>query len=72
MKRIWTLHRQRQEVSDAARRWDRAYQTLLARPPVRAIGGSSYSNTTARQEVTDADRTLCPGLNRPSDPGPDH
>ena len=75
MKRTWTLHRQRQAVPDADRRWDRAYQQVLAwshpAPPGVPVS-PSYRNSSQRQEVTDAYRSLCPGLDRPPDPGPDH
>ncbi len=77
MKRTWTLHRHHQGVPDADRRWDRAYQQLLAwsqLTPPAPPGGPSYSNSNSipRQEVEDAHRSLCPGLDRPPDPGPDH
>jgi hypothetical protein len=74
MKREWRVRRQLQATTDAARRWDQAYQHLLGwtlasetvcylPPPFRA---------PAETEIRYEDGHLCSGIDEPSDPGSNH
>jgi hypothetical protein len=74
MKRHWQIRRQFQEGADATQRWDQAYQHLLQwsqpNPPPDTPNPSIA--LLSPSEVTHDQCYLCPGVDRPSSPGPNH
>jgi len=72
MKRHWQIRRQLQPTADGARRWDQVYQYLLqwTTPPEPSAAPSPSHKP--QMEVTHEHRDLCPGVDRTTDPGPNH
>jgi hypothetical protein len=74
MKRHWQIRRQFQETADATQRWDQAYQHLPPwsppNPPTDAPNPSI--SLLSPSEGTHDQCYLCPGVDRPSSPGPNH
>jgi hypothetical protein len=74
MKRHWQIRRQFQPTADAAQRWDQVYQYLIqwSQPTASTTSTSLPTSLHPSQEVTDDKCHLCPCLNRPASPGPNH
>ncbi len=73
MKRQWRVRRQTCAVPDGQRRWDRAYQTLLAWAASGEddLSVGDKSPATERQGVH-ADRRVCARLDDAPGGGPEH
>lgn len=69
MKRAWSIHRRFIAKTNSQTRWDQVYQHLLRWTTQRAEEGPSPAPL---QEVSDADRVVCAGLDHPASPSPNH
>ena len=72
MKRHWQIRRQLQPTADGARRWDQVYQYLLQWPTPPEPSAAPSPSHKPQMEVTHEHRALCPGVDRTTDPGPNH
>ena len=81
MKRQWRVRRQTCALPDGQRRWDRAYQTLLAwtatRPSPPGARLNRDERPTTERPVTEregpyADRRVCARLDDAPGGGPEH
>lgn len=67
MNRQWTKRRVLLEQPDGLRRWDRAYQLILAWSIAPTLDGQSHpSSPTQFQEEQDACQCVCPSLDSTS------
>lgn len=74
MKRRWCLRRQTCALPDGQRRWDRAYQAILAWAATgEGDGRAKQRSPTATQEVAHAaERRVCARLASTAGRGPEH
>lgn len=69
MKHAWSIHRRFVAKTNSQTRWDQVYQQLLRWTTQRA---GEVTPPTPTQEVSDADRVVCAGLDHPASPSPNH
>ena len=71
MKREWRIRRELLAAPDGQRRWDRAYQELLAWTCPDGVAPTMVTGERAGKERDDAGRDLCAGVDATPGAGAD-